>query len=177
MTDETMKDVEFLQGEGGSFAQKMADFLWIVSGDAGVLSELDPGEYGYRIANLTPELLHQLPDIAPVYAGAYRFKDDLGDESRPLTDNFETKEDVLKTAGEVIDNVQAYLGDDADKYMKPASEKQREELACELVSQLTWQGADAYGPEFEEDIEGCFDNGELDAYPMLFKQDAVEPTK
>ena len=160
--------ITIVNGRNGAYAQKLNDGRWVVSGAEGVLGELEPGELGYRMAGLSADVLHKLPGETPLYAGTYSFKDEDG-ISYPLTEDYASKKTVLKVIDEVIDNVWDYAGPD-NEHLKPRTLRQQEELACEMLEQLTWQSADAYSVEFEGDIEWCFDSQEFSAYPMLFKE-------
>lgn len=164
------KEIIFVDGKNGSFAQNLGNGQWVVLGAKNVLGELEPEEFGYLMNGLTPNTLHKLPNEAPVYAGASNFKDEL-ENSYPITEDYTSKSALLELTNEIIRHVQDYVGTN-NKYLKSMTLQRQEKLACVMLNQLTWQTPESYAIEFEDDIEWCFESKEFGAYPMLFAKGA-----
>lgn len=166
-TDE--KTVDYVEGRGDSFAQRVwsyrylskADSCWVVKGGEAILDQQEEGELAFH-ANLKGEEIVKLPKDTPIHAGVYSFKDQDG----PLTSNYETVGDLLDLAKGIVND----LKDDPEiaKVLSPVSEKVINSLAIELFEDADWASLSTSADEICNDIAECFYAGDYDAYPELF---------
>lgn len=158
-TDE--QTVDYVEGRGDSFAQRLTDSCWVVKGGQAILDQQEEGELAFH-ANLKGEEIVKLPKDTPIHAGVYSFKDQDG----PLTSNYETVGDLLDLAKGIVND----LKDDPEiaKVLSPVSEKVINSLAIELFEDADWASLSTTADETCNDIVECFYAGEYDAYPELF---------
>lgn len=166
-TDE--QTVDYVEGRGDSFAQRVwsyrylskADSCWVVKGGQAILDQQEEGELAFH-ANLKGEEIVKLPKDTPIHAGVYSFKDQDG----PLTSNYETVGDLLDLAKGIVND----LKDDPEiaKVLSPVSEKVINSLAIELFEDADWASLSTSADEICNDIAECFYAGDYDAYPELF---------
>lgn len=158
-TDE--QTVDYVEGRGDSFAQRLTDSCWVVKGGQAILDQQEEGELAFH-ANLKGEEIVKLPKDTPIHAGVYSFKDQDG----PLTSNYETVGDLLDLAKGIVND----LKDDPEiaKVLSPVSEKVINSLAIELFENADWASLSTSADEICNDIAECFYAGDYDAYPELF---------
>lgn len=170
-----MKTLDYVPGINHSFAQRLINDKnqWVIVGAHNIFTQQDPDEYAFAINdNYSFDDLLKLDPETPIYAGVNSFEPIEGNPDQSINNDFETVQDLIDSAKDVIRNVYQNLNDDERPHFRDQNMFSMDALihvAANIWNLADWASLETVAIDIEDDINECLANGEYEAYPELLK--------